>query len=1226
MTRDMLLHPSNMLQLFNFKNFYILQKALRHEQPWEIYRNFLKRMNLSRRYLDHIDKDEKGNIETIKSSVFFDAEYYINQLDEGLPDGKEPVEHYLNEGGFSGKNPSSFFDSAFYLESNSDVDELKINPLLHYLKWGQAEGRSPVPDINENKSAEHRLASRSYISDLNTILFVAHDGYMAGAEVFLLDLLRWVKENTTINFKIIFLNDGGPLVKEFAKLAPVFVWPFCNTKSQKLQLAENLQQFCPKAKLIYGNTILSTKIYSQLSYLNAPIITHVHELDETIKLFRAEGRIDNFAAQDQTFIACSPSVAENLIHNYNIPAAKVPVVNSFIKVVGNDAISENRSSVRKTLRLDQDSFIVWGCGTIYPRKGTDYFIETAIALKQLGVENFHFYWIGKNYWDNGKMDKTTSEWHFFLEKIEKNNLQDRITFLGEQLNAPSFFSAGDLFYLPSREDPFPLVCLEAAQFALPVICFDGAGGMPEFVSTDAGVVIPMGDTESAANAIAQLMNDREKLNSLGEKARLKVLDNFSLETGARKILEICNSICNFQPTVSVIVPNYNYAHYLDRRIDSILSQTFRDFEVIILDDCSTDNSLEIIEKYSKIENVRVARNSQNSGNVFSQWELGIQQAKGELIWIAEADDFCSPDFLNNILPFFNDRDVALTYCDSYQVDETGEVIGNYRQYYDALDLFHWKSDYITTGNQEINYGLGAKNTIPNASAVVFRRSDYNEQFLKLSSNFRLSGDWMFYIQLMKDKKIGYCSSRLNYHRKHSQTVTSQSHNRDNRQKIIDEALEIHRYVIDHFVLSRNYLSCWNSYIKSQIVSLFPNVVNFNNVYPLDEVENLIAAKLGSVKKFDSIILVSNSLNMTGAPLILYHIGKILHEQYHLHCITFAYEDGELNKRFKALGDVYIVENNRIRGKHKSVSAFLSKLKNKPQLAFVNTIDACQLIPDLKKCGIGVLTAIHDYTYSYPFSYLDMVYTQSDHIIYSVDFMLQKNKIDYPDIDMSKVSIIPQGLYQTDLLKVNKKELGEQTRKKLNIPSDAFVVFGCGSIKPIKGVDVFVNTAIEVISAAPIGKEIHFVWLGGYLRSNSSDMYTRFLHRDIVNTNTQNYIHFIEKDSAVEKYFSIADLFLLSSREDPFPSVVIESMTLGIPVIAIEGSTGSAELIKASGNFLVDYSNRASLSPKIIELIENPHLLREASENGRHIIQENYQFSEYVKSITHIINDKFNLQI
>jgi glycosyltransferase involved in cell wall biosynthesis len=94
------------------------------------------------------------------------------------------------------------------------------------------------------------------------------------------------------------------------------------------------------------------------------------------------------------------------------------------------------------------------------------------------------------------------------------------------------------------------------------------------------------------------------------------------------------------PKVSVIVPNYNHSQFLSERLDSIINQTYKDFELIILDDASTDNSIDVINQYLNKypELIRFQPSTNNSGSPFVQWDNGIKLAKGEFVWIAESDD------------------------------------------------------------------------------------------------------------------------------------------------------------------------------------------------------------------------------------------------------------------------------------------------------------------------------------------------------------------------------------------------------------------------------------------------------------------------------------------------------------------------------------------------------------------------------------------------------------
>ena len=134
--------------------------------------------------------------------------------------------------------------------------------------------------------------------------------------------------------------------------------------------------------------------------------------------------------------------------------------------------------------------------------------------------------------------------------------------------------------------------------------------------------------------------------------------------------------------VSVIIPNYNYANYIIERIDSCLMQTYPIYEIIILDDCSTDNSVQIINK--KIEEIKKEQpnlkiqfvvNEKNSGGcVFKQWKKGFEIATGDYIWIAEADDSAESDFVENLIKAFDDPEVVLSFCESARIDGENNLI------------------------------------------------------------------------------------------------------------------------------------------------------------------------------------------------------------------------------------------------------------------------------------------------------------------------------------------------------------------------------------------------------------------------------------------------------------------------------------------------------------------------------------------------------------------------
>jgi glycosyltransferase involved in cell wall biosynthesis len=227
------------------------------------------------------------------------------------------------------------------------------------------------------------------------------------------------------------------------------------------------------------------------------------------------------------------------------------------------------------------------------------------------------------------------------------------------------------------------------------------------------------------------------------------------------------------PKVSVVVPNYNHALYLQQRLDSIINQEFQDFEVIILDDASTDNSREIIKSYSRYPAFRFLLNETRSGSAIKQWQKGLESARGEYVWFAESDDCSSPYFLSQLLPVLeSDKSLGLVYCQSYLVDPSSRVFGDAVQWTDDLDRFRWHSNFKNSGPAEVRDYLSKKNTIPNASAVLIR-TRVLRSIDRLDDGYKLCGDWLLWIKIMLQSNIGYVAKKLNYWRQYSSNARTQ---------------------------------------------------------------------------------------------------------------------------------------------------------------------------------------------------------------------------------------------------------------------------------------------------------------------------------------------------------------------------------------------------------------------------------------------------------------------
>lgn len=221
------------------------------------------------------------------------------------------------------------------------------------------------------------------------------------------------------------------------------------------------------------------------------------------------------------------------------------------------------------------------------------------------------------------------------------------------------------------------------------------------------------------------------------------------------------------PLVSVIIPSYNHAPYIVQRIDSVLAQTYPNFEVIILDDCSPDNSRELIMKYEGKPHIsKIILNETNTGNTFRQWEKGIQLAKGSLIWIAESDDYAAPSFLEKVVSKMTSTpDCVIGFSHSTIVDKEGKELP---WSLDKPKLYSHQGIYDGTAFARAR--MIRSNNLYNASMIVFRRECFG-QVDPLYKSLRYAGDWAFWLCICTMGTIVEVPECLNAFRQHPKKVT-----------------------------------------------------------------------------------------------------------------------------------------------------------------------------------------------------------------------------------------------------------------------------------------------------------------------------------------------------------------------------------------------------------------------------------------------------------------------
>lgn len=219
------------------------------------------------------------------------------------------------------------------------------------------------------------------------------------------------------------------------------------------------------------------------------------------------------------------------------------------------------------------------------------------------------------------------------------------------------------------------------------------------------------------------------------------------------------------PLVSVIIPNYNHSSYLVDRIESVLSQDYDNFEVVILDDCSSDDSRRIIESYrSNKRVVRIIYNDINSGSTFKQWHKGFKYCNGEYIWIAESDDVGHPRFISTLINSIKgDKSIVMAVSGLIFINQNGDTTG-----YGSINRLNKTCTYDSDDFIKINMFLD--NHVLNASSVIFRQ----DALKKISQDytlFKAAGDYLFWLEISRIGKIIEIPDKLDYFRRSDTCVT-----------------------------------------------------------------------------------------------------------------------------------------------------------------------------------------------------------------------------------------------------------------------------------------------------------------------------------------------------------------------------------------------------------------------------------------------------------------------
>ncbi len=672
------------------------------------------------------------------------------------------------------------------------------------------------------------------------------------------------------------------------------------------------------------------------------------------------------------------------------------------------------------------------------------------------------------------------------------------------------------------------------------------------------------------------------------------------------------------PLVSVILPVYNGGQYLKLAIDSILEQTYQHFELIIINDGSTDETDTVIKSY---HDKRIRYFSRENKGLIQTLNEGLYYATGEFIARHDADDLSVPERFDQQVNFLtNHTDVVLVGSFASVINDRGIVIDEMQRPVTSEQLFA----YLPFFSPFVH------------GSVMFRQTTITTYKIAYRNEFIHAEDYFFWHELMQQGKAYNLPTALYWYRSHAENVT---HHHLETQ--LSTAEKIRELIQQHYQNNTALFCRWNfqSFIRDkhhfskttlshyQSVWLeFLYLLAQNNAWTKLREELLFARrfmiipnKLKRLIFFQTIfskpakithgqrpriVVINNEESRTGAPTLLFEIARSLKKNYDI--IMISLRKGSLSTAFN---DNFVIIYPQ---KNESAKSILTALQ--PDLVYANTVGAHAFAVAASKLQIKTIYHIHELS-SIFHCHIPKTQHKYFHNTANVFVSVSPTGVDFlhgiVGIPASKIQLIPGFISRESILEKSKAISLPTIRNEIQANPNEILVIAIGYVHYIKGTDILLDCLDYLSQDKTVSLKI--IWIGQMDKKWLSEL-------PAYNSLNSQFIFLGEKENPYP-YLAAADMFVLPSRQDTFPLVCLEAMALNKPIISFKQDIGIASIIEGTCGLVVETRTSAALAQAILELAKDKQLQQRFAKNGQLLQKNNYDASVILPKINQLVHEQ-----